>query len=63
MVSLMHAKLSEQVRRWLVSRGASFPLPKSGVQIVALGHDRALSDVERLSQGIQLEETSSQLQV
>ena len=60
---LVNAEQPEQVRRDVVGRRATIPLPEQGAQVVCLAEDRALSDVKTLRKGLQMQETSCQLEI
>ena len=61
--TLVDPKEAEQVGWHLVSGGAALPFPKESVEVVRLAQDSALPDIERLAEGLQVNQTSCELQI
>ena len=54
----MDPEEAKQVGWHLVSGGAALPFPKERVEVVRLAQDSALPDIERLAEGLQVNQTS-----
>ena len=59
----MHTEQAKKVGGDVGQRDGAFSLPKQGGQIVGSANDGPLADIEALSDGLQVEETSGELQV
>ena len=63
MEALVDPKEAEQVGRHFISGGAALPFPKERVEVVGLAQHSALADIERLAEGLQVKQSSRELQI
>ena len=62
-VALVNPEQAQEMGRRLLRRAAPLSLPEERVEVVGLAQDRTLPHVERLADGLQMEEPPRQLQV
>lgn len=60
---LVNPEEAEEMGRNLIRRRPPFPLPKQRVQIVCPAEDSALAYVERLCEGLQVDQPAGELEV
>lgn len=59
----MHSEKAEEVSGRLVRGCATFAFPEGGTEVITFGEDSALTDVEAMGEGVQVEEATSEFEV
>ena len=63
MNALVNPKEPEEIGGRFIRRGTAFTFPEGGAEVISLGQDGAFSDVKGLGESLQVQQTSSKLQV